>query len=140
MKKIYYEILLFMCMTIVFFGGCSGKVSEEDIKMDKTETVGIYASGNIYELTDNNFQEGINYDFSLDELQKIEKMLQQVRLKKSINVINRNNILYIASFYNEKEEEILSLAIDRKFRIYSEDGMRIRSKELEKYLKNTLSK
>ena len=127
MKKIYYEILLFMCMTIVFFGGCS-------------ETVGIYASGNIYELTDNNFQEGINYDFSLDELQKIEKMLQQVRLKKSINVINRNNILYIASFYNEKEEEILSLAIDRKFRIYSEDGMRIRSKELEKYLKNTLSK
>lgn len=134
-RKKVHLLTTMICIGLMAISGCAREEAED--VMPELATA-VIASGSIYELTDNSFQEGFEYDFSQDELAEITKMLKDKSLKLKKKTPKKEEIVYSIYFYQDTGEEVLSLAIDMDGKIYHEDGYYIKSEELTEYFRTLI--
>ena len=106
MKSRLVAVGLLCCL---LFGSC-GRV------VDSSES-GVIASGNMYEVTENNFVSGLEYEFTSENL----KVLNSV-IPDDITVLDgkldKNNIKYMVNLYDSTGKELYEYAVDENLRVY----------------------
>ena len=126
MKSRVVAVGLLCCL---LFGGC-GRVVD-------TGESGVIASGNMYEVTENNFVSGLEYDFTGEDI----KILNSV-LPDDITVlgdkIDENNIKYMINLYDSTGKELYEYAVDGTLRVYdgSLEGREITCSGLEDIIRS----
>lgn len=95
-----------------------------------SENTDMIVSGNLYELTDNKFQPGIDYDLNDDEIKQIQELLEENICKKE-DKEKTAEIRFILTLYDADEREQMSFGISIDGRIYSEDGKKIEDDRLQ---------
>lgn len=111
----------------------------ENGKMDHSSAPARIADGNLYEITENEFHPGIDYDLNEDEIARIAELLQGIYGKSEGEATGKKN-KYILALYDEDQRELLSLGIGPDGGIYSEQGNLIENEELQKLIETMISK
>ncbi|MBT9775777.1 hypothetical protein GPL15_04525 [Clostridium sp. MCC353] len=96
-------------------------------------------SGNLYEITENEFHPGIDYDLNEDETARIMELLQGISGKNEAGA-SEKMIRFILELYDEDQRLQLSLGIGPDGEIYSEQGNLIEDEELQKLVETLISK
>lgn len=83
--------------------------------VDSSES-GVIASGNMYEITENNFVSGLEYEFTSENL----KVLNSV-IPADITIldgeIDKNNIKSIVNLYDSTGKELYDYVVDEDLRV-----------------------
>ena len=147
MKKTPLSLFLTLCTLIFFCAGCTKEQPvEEPVEntlpdnSEYTETSRSYASANIYEITENPYIEGLDYELSPSELVEFEVLFQQASSEPATKLPAEDEVKYIINFYNQSENELLTLAIDVEMNIYSADGNLIKNTCLISFFEDMIAK
>lgn len=155
MKKKWYLIAFVMCLGLSIFSGCGNGQAEYELKIEnKAEAdnnvtsegdtmalkVSEIAKGNIYEITENNFQEGLDYYFTEEELAEIMGMLKDESLEMTEGIPKKEDIAYVVIFYDAAGMEVLSFTIDRANKIYEGSGYCVKNEQLTMFFKKYTQK
>lgn len=136
------ESLIVCMMFLIILVGCQ---KERDLSSNQNSQVLSYkeiaeqiAIINIYEITENQFQEGIDYYFTSEEMELWRNILNNEIDDYSNVDIGDVEIKYIINFYNKDGDELLSFALDEDKNVYTEDGYKFINSEILLVLKNIL--
>lgn len=110
----------------------------ESGKEEKNGAADRIVSGNLYEITENEFQIGIDYDLTEDEVRKILEILEKDDVIKEQP--DQAEIKFIMNFYDEEERERMSLGIGSDGAVYTENGEIIRDEGLQKMIGGMIKK
>lgn len=126
-------------LSLLLLLGC-GTTSNVDNNSSFSQTELEYriVSGNLYEITENNFIEGIDYDFSETEIEEIKTILKNEEFTLTEEIIDENKLQYIINFYDADGTEIFSFALDKNKNIFCEDGYQLKDSHLREYICNII--
>lgn len=129
MKSRVVAVGLLCCL---FFGSCGRVVESTDS--------GVIASGNMYEVIENNFIDGFEHSFTVDEIRVLNDILSD-RVELLQDKINEDDIKYMLNLYGGDGSELYEYAIDSDFRIYdgSLGGIEVSCKELESFIESVVN-
>lgn len=130
-------------MCFVFLLVCIGLISLLYLRCLKNNVVfgadvSEIENGELYEVTENSFQEGLEYTFSVEEIDDLKEILETGGMEGRKKKIKQTEIKYLANFYNSAGEEIFALAFDKKARIYSEDGYWLKDEAIESFFEKII--
>lgn len=118
--------------------GMETKTAEEEISVgaldSKLGLEGIadkVASVGIYEITENQFQKGIDVELNEEQLEALRDILRSDRLRLEDGVWDQNQIKYIVNLYDEAEKELAAFGIDKSGDIYRDKTHQIISSDME---------
>lgn len=126
-------------LSLLLLLGC-GTTSNVDNNPSFSQTELEYriVSGNLYEITENNFIEGIDYDFSETEIEEIKTILKNEEFTLTEEIIDENELQYIINFYDADGTEIFSFALDKNKNIFCKDGYQLKDSHLREYICNII--
>lgn len=88
-------------------------------------------SVNFYEITENQFQKGVDFDLQEEDLEKLKEIVRSDSLTIMEEQCEKKDIKYVLCVYDEKENEIASFGIDRSGSIFIDDSRRVKDEEFE---------
>ena len=88
----------------------------------------------IYEITENNFQNGLYYRFSETEVSAWQDVIKSGDYTTQAAELTKENTKYIIEMYDSENANIAFLRIDQNLRMYTEDGNMIVCEKLENML------
>lgn len=131
--KMKLVVMLIFVLGFINLCGCERNQGESMVGVNVSEI----KMGDIFEKKENPFQEGLEHEFSIEELDEFTECCNEVTQKISANP-RQDDLRYIASYYNESGDEVLCLAIDKLGNIYSEDGYRIENDKLDEFFRKII--
>lgn len=133
-KNIMLIIIFSICIIIVVYN-IRKKVNYDWSYLSKIEM------GNFYEHTTNNFVQGIDVELSQNEVENWKNILMNHTSSiKKIDKINKGTFVFELIFYDKDESEVLSLLIDEKYRMYTDDGYLLKNEKAENYFQEQVKK
>lgn len=127
-------IMLMLLMSL--FLNAAGCSAPDGPHTDAAVTV---KAGNLYELTENNFQEGLDYDFTEEELALWQNVVEQLDTAAEQKPAEEIEPGYLIRLYDEDGSEIASFSVGRDGRVYTEDNRRVEDEAIETLLRELLS-
>ena len=116
-KNIMLIIIFSICIIIVVYN-IRKKVNYDWSYLSKIEM------GNFYEHTTNNFVQGIDVELSQNEVENWKNILMN----------------HTSSIKKIDKSEVLSLLIDEKYRMYTDDGYLLKNEKAENYFQEQVKK
>lgn len=101
---------------------------------------GVIVSGNMYEITENNFVSGFEHSFTADEICTLNDILSE-RTELLHDKVNEDDIKYMLNLYGDDGSELYEYVIDSDFRIYDGNlgGIEVSCKELESFIEGVVN-
>lgn len=127
-------ILLMLLMSL--FLNAAGCSAPDEPHTDAAVTV---KAGNLYELTENNFQEGLDYDFTEEELALWQNVVEQLDTAAVQEPAEEIEPGYLVRLYDADGREIASFSVGRDGCVYTEDNRRVEDEAIEALLRELLS-
>ncbi|MBQ8165363.1 MAG: hypothetical protein IJZ94_06070 [Clostridia bacterium] len=94
--------------------------------------------GTLDEITENNFIEGIDYDFSKEECQKIENALNEFEFSEFSS--DNTNMKYELDIYSSGGAGLYQLYINENNEVFTDTGYQVKSNLLSEYIGQMISK
>lgn len=87
--------------------------------------------GNCYEITENSYIEGIDFDFSQEDIQQLRGILESKEMEYSEIIYEPEKAKYIMNFYDKDGNALISFVQLEDGTLYMDDGYQVSSKALE---------
>lgn len=144
MKKMWRYLLAAVLAAVVLAAAACGKKALAGQEANQTvipSWEGIFSRidrGNIYEITENEFHQGIEYEFSQAELDCFKTVMEQKDYRCSQGLPKKEEIRFIIDLYDQNGSELAALSMDRNGKLYSDDGYLVVSSTLEEMLSGVI--
>lgn len=139
-RKMWKKLMVMgMCLCL---GGCSIGNTKEEHQTDRlSEKKVVVKTGDIYEITENNFIDGMEHAFTNDELEMWNEVYAENGFEEKENFVVKDNIKYMINLYDDKENEVGEYIIDKDGRLYdgNKNGKEIYNQKIIKLLKDIVS-
>ena len=118
--------------------------SEDEVTMENNSMVmekenTVIEKGRIYEITENNFQEGIYHDFTQEELAIWQKLLDALDYTETEgNNFDKIDWRYAISLYDAHGNRIANFVADEDLNIYGKDGNKIENTQVTDLLQRVV--
>ena len=101
----------------------------------------MIASGNMYEITDNNFTKGLEHEFTEDELKIWNDIYNDNGFEKGEETIEKGNIKYMINLYDSQENEVGEYMADKDGNLYDgkQDGSAVYNQEITELIRDIIS-
>lgn len=96
-------------------------------------------SAEIYELTENQFQDGLDYELANEELEALRMLLKSGGLTSREGAFKKEDIKYILDLYDEEERELASFGISGDGSVYSDKEEEVDSEKLQEWIQAFIS-
>lgn len=125
-------MVLGMCLCLA---GCAAKDGQTEEKNT------MIASGDIYEITENNFVKGMEHTFTEDELKIWNEAYGEGAFEEGEDVIAEDDIKYMINLYDEEENEIGEYVLDKNGNLYdgNKEGRVVYNDQITKLLQKIIS-
>ena len=125
-------MVLGMCLCLA---GCAAKDGQTEEKNT------MIASGDIYEITENNFVKGMEHTFTEDELKIWNEAYGEGAFEEGEDVIAEDDIKYMINLYDEEENEIGEYVLDKNGNLYdgNKEGRVVYNDQIRKLLQKIIS-
>lgn len=136
MRRVFTALLL---TGLVIGTGCAKNSSYDDLPMFEKKDAVILQAGNIYEITENNFISGLDYEFTKEELmlwQNLLDSMDECTAGKKTQTVNKKYLIWL---YDGDENEVATFFLDTKGILYSEDRIKIEHKAIMDMLQSIIS-
>ena len=87
--------------------------------------------GNCYEITENSYIEGIDFDFSQEDIQQLRGILESKEMEYSEITYEPEKAKYIMNFYDKDGNALISFVQLEDGSLYMDGGYQVSSKALE---------
>lgn len=132
-------MVLALCLCLI---SCSTRVwwIKEKQASEKGKN-SMIVSGDIYEITENNFVEGMEYKFTEDELKIWNEVYNKDSFEVGEDIITEENIKYMINLYDDEEKEIGEYVLDKNGNLYdgNQEGRVVYNARIAKLLQGIIS-
>lgn len=130
-----------MCLCLF---GCAADKSHTENTQENKSVKGenqLIASGNMYEITDNNFTKGLEHEFTDDELKIWNAIYNDNGFEKGEETIEKGNIKYMINLYDSQENEVGEYMADKDGNLYDgkQDGSAVYNQEITELIRDIIS-
>ena len=130
-----------MCLCLA---GCAAGKSHTENTQENNSVKGenqLIASGNMYEITDNNFTKGLEHEFTDDELKIWNDIYKDNGFDKGEEIIEKENINYMINLYDSQENEVGEYMADKDGNLYDgkQDGSAVYNQEITELIRDIIS-
>lgn len=130
-----------MCLCL---SGCAADKSHTENTQENKSVKGenqLIASGNMYEITDNNFTKGLEHEFTDDELKIWNAIYNDNGFEKGEETIEKGNIKYMINLYDSQENEVGEYMADKDGNLYDgkQDGSAVYNQEITELIRDIIS-
>lgn len=141
MKKQIVTMILLLCVVTgvvivktVPWGG-AGKDKEQEVGKQ------LLVSGSIYEITENNFIEGLSHDFSPEELEIWNEVSQNNSIQEEQGRLLDGTQKYMINLYDSGGNEALEYMLDRNGQLYDgkQNGQAVSCFEITEMLERIIA-
>lgn len=132
------SLCLACILTLCLFSGCTQKtyLDEKHIENLQTTNQQLITSGELYEITENNFIDGLQHDFTDEELILWNQVSQDNGFQEKDKTLDDDAIKYMIRLYNKDNKQVGEYMLDADGFLFSSKGKQITNKKIEKLLKN----
>ncbi len=138
MKLLFTVLLLAGLAAGCAQGDASAPPSDGSSPSDKSAVPGL-CSANLYELTDNNFEVGLDYDFTEEELVLWQAVLDNLEDIAEAEPSQTEDPRYLIRLYDGTESEIACFSLDRQGNLFTEDGRKVENEAITELLKGIIA-
>ncbi|MGL5436033.1 MAG: hypothetical protein ACRDBO_11620 [Lachnospiraceae bacterium] len=90
--------------------------------------------GKVYEITENNYIEGVNKDILTTDIESLKSVLKGIYINEADVEVEKSSYLYSLNFFDEKGEKILAFFVDKDKNIWCDKRLIKNSKALLDWL------
>lgn len=141
-KKRVIRILLFACV-VTGIGVVQVIHSKGPEKQtEQTVTNQPIASGTMYEVTENNFVKGLDYDFTPEEMEIWNEVYQNGYIQEDRSYLLDGDQRYMIHLYDADGNEVLEYVLDSNGQLYDgkKDGHAIQNEKISNMLEQIIVK
>lgn len=141
-KKRVIRILLFACV-VTGIGVVQVIHSKGPEKQtEQTVTDQPIASGTMYEVTENNFVKGLDYDFTPEEMEIWNEVYQNGYIQEDRSYLLDGDQRYMIHLYDADGNEVLEYVLDSNGQLYDgkKDGHAIQNEKISNMLEQIIVK
>ena len=141
-KKRVIRILLFACV-VTGIGVVQVIHSKGPEKQtEQTVTNQPIASGTLYEVTENNFVKGLDYDFTPEEMEIWNEVYQNGYIQEDRSYLLDGDQRYMIHLYDADGNEVLEYVLDSNGQLYDgkKDGHAIQNEKISNMLEQIIVK
>lgn len=117
MKKKLCIMIITVFLMILMVGLVSTGLKKEK-KIQTITTEQKIQSGKIYEITDNSYVEGLEHEFTKEELKMWNEVYMKEKFENSEGVLEEKNIKYMIFLYDENGNEVGQYILDKDGILY----------------------
>lgn len=130
MKRRLISLLLFACVIT----GCG---AAKAISSTQTDPI---VSGNMYEITENNFVSGLEHAFTKEELEVWNREYRNVQ--DGAGTVREDEIKYMIFLYDAHGNQVCNYIMDKGDALYDGDleGLRVHDAAIEKMLRTIITR
>lgn len=142
MRIVKNLLVLGMCLCL---SGCSLSSRQEDVysadEFMEGKEQGMIESGNIYEITENNFVDGLDHTFTEDEIAVWDEVYAKGSFKEGEDYITEEDIKYMINLYDSNENEVGEYILDKNGQLYdgNREGRSVYNQKIMELLHNIIS-
>lgn len=103
-----------ICLIMGNFSGCTN----ENTALEQDTNHAAIVSGDIYEVTDNNFMKGFEHIFTSEELEILNEVYQSQDFEVGDSYIYADEIRYMINLYDKKKKEVCEFLVDEEGNLY----------------------
>ena len=135
------SLCLAFFLSVGLFTGCTQKtyLDEKHIENLQTTNQQLITSGELYEITENNFIDGLQHDFTDEELILWNQVFQNYDFQEKDKELDDATIKYTIRLYNKDNKQVGEYMLDADGFLFNSKGKQITNKKIEKLLKNIIS-
>lgn len=133
-RRLYLLFIFMLCL----FSGCAKKtyLNKKSTEISQTENQQTIVSGELYEITENNFITGLQHDFTDEELILWNQVSQDNGFQEKDKTLDDDTIKYMIRLYDKNNKQVGEYILDDKGFLFNNKGKQVTNKQIEELLKD----